>query len=138
MDYLLSEEQQMMRDMVAKFAKEEIAPVSRENQEQGVYPQKIVKQAGELGLMGVAYPPEYGGAGMDFVHMNHKKLEGDQINTRSPAETNVYQAPPTSNFCGATTIKEKLPEENIRSRIDADILDAFNRNPYTQSLTSSA
>lgn len=78
------------------------------------------------------------GAGMDFVHMNHKKLEGDQINTRSPAETNVYQAPPTSNFCGATTIKEKLPEENIRSRIDADILDAFNRNPYTQSLTSSA
>ena len=67
MDYLLTEEQKMLREMVAKFAKEEIGPEARENQEKGIYPKDVIKKAGELGLMGVAYPPEYGGSGMDFV-----------------------------------------------------------------------
>jgi len=66
-DYLLSEEQKMMREMVHKFAKEEIAPHAREHQEKEQYPADIVKKCGELGLMGIAYPAEYGGAGMDFV-----------------------------------------------------------------------
>jgi len=57
----------MLRDMISKFAKEEIAPVARENQEKEIYPENIVKQLGELGVMGIAYPEEYGGAGMDFV-----------------------------------------------------------------------
>jgi butyryl-CoA dehydrogenase len=67
MDYLLTEEQQMLKEMVAKFSREEIGPVARENQEKGIFPAEIVKKAGELGLMGIAYPPEYEGAGMDFV-----------------------------------------------------------------------
>lgn len=67
MDYLLTEEQKMMKEMVSKFAKEEIAPFARENQEKGIFPEDIVKKIGELGLMGIAYPPEYGGSGMDFV-----------------------------------------------------------------------
>ncbi len=67
MDYLLTEEQTMLKDMVSKFAREEIGPVARENQEKGIFPADIVKKAGELGLMGIAYPPELGGAGMDFV-----------------------------------------------------------------------
>ncbi len=67
MDYLLTDEQKMIRDMVEKFSREEIGPQARENQEKGIFPEDIVKKAGELGLMGVAYPPEYGGAGMDFV-----------------------------------------------------------------------
>jgi len=67
MDFLLTEEQKMMREMVAKFAKEEIGPTASENQEKGIFPAEVVKKAGELGLMGIAYPVEYGGAGMDFV-----------------------------------------------------------------------
>jgi butyryl-CoA dehydrogenase len=67
MDYLLTEEQLMLKEMVAKFAKEEIGPVARELQEQGKFPEEIVKKLSELGLMGIAYPPEYEGAGMDFV-----------------------------------------------------------------------
>ncbi|MDQ1353474.1 MAG: butyryl-CoA dehydrogenase [Acidobacteriota bacterium] len=67
MDYLLTEEQKMLKEMVAKFAREEIGPVARENQEKGIFPAAIIKKAGELGLMGIAYPPEYGGAGMDYV-----------------------------------------------------------------------
>jgi len=67
MNYLLTEEQKMMRDMVSKFAKEHIAPVAKENQKEGKYPAESIRQAGELGLMGIAYPEEYGGAGMDFI-----------------------------------------------------------------------
>ncbi len=67
MDYLLTDEQKMLNEMVSKFAKEEIGPVARENQEKGVFPWEIIKKASELGLMGIAYPPEYGGAGMDYV-----------------------------------------------------------------------
>jgi len=67
MEYLLTEEQKMLREMVSKFAKEEIKPVARELQEKGEFPTDIVKKASELGLMGIAYPPEYGGAGMDYV-----------------------------------------------------------------------
>ncbi len=67
MDYLLTEEQIMIRDMVAKFAKEEIAPVASDNEKNGTFPSEIIKKAGELGLMGVGYPAEYGGAGMDYV-----------------------------------------------------------------------
>lgn len=67
MDYLLTEEQNMMRDMVSKFAREEIAPHASENEKTGTFPADIIKKAGELGLMGVGYPPEFGGAGMDFV-----------------------------------------------------------------------
>jgi len=67
MDYLLTEEQKMMKEMVAKFAKERIAPVASENERNHIFPADIIKEAGELGLMGVAYPIEYGGAGMDYV-----------------------------------------------------------------------
>ena len=67
MEYLLTEEQIMMRDMVSKFAKEEIAPVASENEKNSTFPAEIIKKAGELGLMGIGYPAEYGGAGMDFV-----------------------------------------------------------------------
>ncbi|MDQ1267109.1 MAG: butyryl-CoA dehydrogenase [Bacteroidota bacterium] len=67
MDFLLTEEQVMLKDMVAKFAQDKIAPVASDNEKNHRFPADIIKEAGELGLMGIAYPTEYGGAGMDFV-----------------------------------------------------------------------
>ncbi|MDW7679773.1 MAG: acyl-CoA dehydrogenase [bacterium] len=67
MDYLLTDEQKMLRDMVSKFAKEEIGPVATKMQAEETFPENIVNQLGELGVMGIAYPEEYSGAGMDFV-----------------------------------------------------------------------
>lgn len=67
MNYLLTEEQKMLRDMVSKFAREHIARAAKGNQKEGRFPADIIRQAAELGLMGIAYPEEYGGAGMDFV-----------------------------------------------------------------------
>jgi hypothetical protein len=76
-------------------------------------------------------------SGGDLLNIQHKKLETDRINIREPAETSVYQAPPQKNSCGMTTIKQKLPEDVQRSRIDPDLLNAHRENPYTQSLQSS-
>ena len=76
-------------------------------------------------------------SGMDMVNIEHRRIEGDQINIREPAETFIYNAPPQKNNCGLTRVKSKLPEDTNRSRINPDILDAFRNNPYTQSLSSS-
>ncbi|HRP01874.1 MAG TPA: acyl-CoA dehydrogenase [Candidatus Kapabacteria bacterium] len=67
MEFLLTEEQLMLKDMVSKFAKEKIAPVASDNERNHRFPADIIAEAGELGLMGIAYPTEYGGAGMDYV-----------------------------------------------------------------------
>lgn len=75
--------------------------------------------------------------GEDQFNIRHKKIESDMINIRDPSETRVYQAPPQSNICGLTNTKPKLPENVQRQRIDQDLLQAFNNNPYTQSLQSA-
>ena len=77
------------------------------------------------------------GAGSDLVNINHRRIEADQINIREPAETFIYNAPPQKNNCGLTRVKSKLPEDTNRARMNPEILNAFNENPYTQSLTSS-
>lgn len=66
MEQVWTEEQQMMRDMVRNFAREEIAPFV-EKMEEGEFPKEIVKKMGELGLMGITVPESLGGSGMDFT-----------------------------------------------------------------------
>ncbi|HBO69291.1 MAG TPA: acyl-CoA dehydrogenase, partial [Deltaproteobacteria bacterium] len=60
----LTEEQQMIQDMARTFAQKEVLPKAAELDETGRYPEELVRQMAELGLMGVAVPEEYGGAGM--------------------------------------------------------------------------
>ncbi len=67
MNFELSEEQKMIQEMARKFAMREIKPVAAELDRTHAHPAEICAQMGELGLMGVAIPEEYGGAGMDYV-----------------------------------------------------------------------
>ena len=76
-------------------------------------------------------------AGEDFIRIKHRKLESDMINIREPAETAVYSTPPQKNSCGMTMIKNRVPDDAIRARINPDILNAYRANPYTQSLSSA-
>lgn len=62
-----SEEQQMVRDMARDFAKNELAPHSERWDEQGWIDDDVVSQMGELGLLGMVVPEEWGGANTDFV-----------------------------------------------------------------------
>jgi len=63
----LSDEQLLLRDTVRRFAAEVVAPKAKEIDASGEFPLSTFRQAGELGLAGVAVPEEYGGAGMDLV-----------------------------------------------------------------------
>ncbi|HEY6867278.1 MAG TPA: acyl-CoA dehydrogenase [Candidatus Eisenbacteria bacterium] len=67
MDILLKEEHHQVRETARKFADEVVAPRARELDEREEFPADIVKQMGELGFMGLPYPEEYGGAGLDML-----------------------------------------------------------------------
>jgi alkylation response protein AidB-like acyl-CoA dehydrogenase len=67
MDFRLTDEQKALRDMVRDFAAKEIAPYAQAFDEQGAIPQDLLDKMAGLGLMGVCAPPEYGGAGMDYL-----------------------------------------------------------------------
>jgi butyryl-CoA dehydrogenase len=67
MDFCLTEEQKMIRDMCRDFAEKEIMPVAAEIDSTERFPKEIVKRAAELGLMGITIPEKYGGAGMDTI-----------------------------------------------------------------------
>ncbi len=67
MNLTLTEEQQMIQKMARDFAQSEVAPLAKELDKTGRWPTELVKRLGELGLMGVAVPDEYGGAGADYV-----------------------------------------------------------------------
>jgi butyryl-CoA dehydrogenase/short/branched chain acyl-CoA dehydrogenase len=62
----LSEEEQMFRDTVRRFAREQIAPYVREMDASAVFRKEILRQFFELGLMGIEIPEEYGGQGGTF------------------------------------------------------------------------
>lgn len=69
MDFALSEEQVMIRDMCREFTREVIAPRAEELEKTGDYPYDIVDRMGELGMMGIPFPEEHGGGGGDWVSM---------------------------------------------------------------------
>jgi alkylation response protein AidB-like acyl-CoA dehydrogenase len=70
MDFRLSEEQQMIRDVARKFADEVIAPRAEEMEATGEYPYDIMDRMAGLGMMGIPFPPQYGGSGGDWVGMH--------------------------------------------------------------------
>ena len=66
MDFSLSPEQEQIRDMVATFVDEEIVPIASEIDHGDEFPQDLVDQMADLGLLGMPIPEEYGGAGLDY------------------------------------------------------------------------
>lgn len=67
MNFDLSDDQELLRKTVRDFAERELAPHSRKWDEQQEFPRSIFEKLGELGLMGVVWPTEYGGAGLSTL-----------------------------------------------------------------------
>lgn len=67
MQFKLSEEHEMLKKMVRDFAEEVIAPSAAERDEEARFDRMHFEQMAELGLTGVPWPEEYGGAGMDYL-----------------------------------------------------------------------
>lgn len=64
---VMTEEHEQLLKMVRDFAQKEIAPIAAEFDESGEFPMATIKKMGELGLMGIEVPEEYGGAAMDTL-----------------------------------------------------------------------
>lgn len=61
MNFSLTEEQIMLRNMTRKFLEKEFLPVIKEKDRQNAFPFEIIKKMGALGLVGGVVPPKYGG-----------------------------------------------------------------------------
>ncbi|EKN69044.1 acyl-CoA dehydrogenase [Schinkia azotoformans] len=67
MNFELSKEQEMIRDMVRAFAEKEVAPKAEEVDRTGEFPLDTFRKMGELGLLGIPFPEKYGGSGGDTI-----------------------------------------------------------------------
>jgi alkylation response protein AidB-like acyl-CoA dehydrogenase len=67
MDFEFTEEQKQIRDLAREFAQKEIAPIAQTFDTSGEFPRETIQKMGELGLMGIEIPVEYGGAGLDTM-----------------------------------------------------------------------
>lgn len=67
MDFNLTREQQMIKKMIREFAEAEIAPIAEFLDAEAEYPKETIAKLGELGVMGMPFPQEYGGAGADYI-----------------------------------------------------------------------
>lgn len=68
MNFELTEEQRLIRDMVRSFAEKEVAPSARERDEHERFDRDLMfGSLAELGLTGIVFPEEYGGAGADYI-----------------------------------------------------------------------
>jgi alkylation response protein AidB-like acyl-CoA dehydrogenase len=66
-DFALTQEHRLIRDMAREFAQKEIAPIAAEIDAEGRFPADTVRKMGALGFMGIEIPEEYGGTGMDTL-----------------------------------------------------------------------
>ncbi len=66
-EFGFTEEQQMLREMVRDFTNNEIKPIASKIDEESKIPDSLIKQLGELGILGISFPEEYGGGGFGEV-----------------------------------------------------------------------
>src|SRR5579872_7131839 len=95
MDLSLSPEQKLIRDTARTFATQEVLPAAAAIDREHRFPKDLVKKMGELGLMGVAVPDAWGGAGMDTVSY---ALALEEI-SRACASTGVIMSVLNSLVC---------------------------------------
>lgn len=86
-DELLTEEQRLIRESVRNYVKKEISPIIEDYAQRAEFPQKIVKQLGDLGCFGPTIPIEYGGGGLDYISygLMMQELERGDSGVRSTA-----------------------------------------------------
>ncbi len=69
MNFELTEEQVQVRDMVREFASREVAPYIQEWDAKGEFHREVLTKMGELGILGLPIPEQYGGSGFDYVSL---------------------------------------------------------------------
>lgn len=119
LSYAFTEEQEEIRAMVREFAQGEIAPLVEEAERNEKFPVEIMPKLGELGLLGIVFPEEYGGIGADkiteciFVEEMAKVSAGITASVNAHADLSAF---PIYKF-GTDQQKEKYLPRSIAGEI---------------------
>jgi len=123
MSFDLSEQQVMVQQMAKEFAEKELAPGAEERDDKEQFPSEQVKMMGELGLLGMMVPEEWGGAGLDTVSYVLAMIEISKVD----ASAGVIMSVNNSLVCwgldhfGTQQQKEKY----LRDLASGKIIGAF-------------
>src|SRR5688572_32005133 len=111
MDFRLTDEQLQIQQMVRDFAESEIKPHLAEWDEAQHFPVPTFKRAGELGMLGVTIPEQYGGAGLSYV--DYVNVIEDRKSTRlNSSHSQISYAV----FC-LKKKKKKIKKDNTKKKI---------------------
>ncbi|PSL45828.1 hypothetical protein B0H94_10683 [Salsuginibacillus halophilus] len=105
----LTEEQQMMKKMVQDFAADRVAAATPHMEATDEFPHELIRSMGELGLMGIPIPENYGGSGMDFTSYITAIHEISKVNPAVGVILSVHTSVGTNPilYFGSEAQKEK-------------------------------
>jgi len=123
MNFELTEEQSLLKEMVRDFAQKEIAPIAKSMEESKKFPRELFKKLGELGILGTTVPSEYGGTKIDTLSF---MLALEEISSISPALA-VIVSVHCALFCYAILKfgNDKQKEKYLPKATKGEILGAF-------------
>ncbi|WP_417565466.1 cyclohexanecarboxyl-CoA dehydrogenase [Marinobacter sp.] len=104
MNFAFSEEQNAIREVVARFSAEVLAPGYRKRDQEGVIEKDVIRQLGEMGLLGGELPEEFGGSGMDCI------TSGLIIEEISKGDFNVGYIPLLTSLNGQIIASHAAPD----------------------------
>jgi glutaryl-CoA dehydrogenase (non-decarboxylating) len=124
MDFTLSEEMQMLRDMARDFAKEKIAPFADEWDENHYFPyEEAIKPMAELGFFGTVIPDEYGGNNMGWLAAMILTEEIARASSSLRVQINMLTLGCAFTIC--TYGSEELKEKYVPRLVNAEHLGGF-------------
>ena len=109
MDFTLSKEQALVQKMYQQFAQNEVKPLAQEVDEQERFPEETVKKMAKLGMMGIYFPKECGGAGADVLSYVMAVEEMSKV----CGTTGVIISAHTS-LCAAPIFENGTPEQKAK------------------------
>jgi len=124
MDFELTEDQKLLREMVRDFAKKEMAPHVKTLEDKKEFPKEIIMKLGELGILGMTVSSEYGGSQTDYLSF---VLVLEEISKVSPS-VSVIVSVHCALFCYAILEfgSEALKRKYLPRAVKGEIIGAFS------------
>jgi butyryl-CoA dehydrogenase len=140
MDYFLTEEQQMIRDLAMQIAEEKIIPVRAELDETGEFPWEVIKALAQSDMFGLFVPEEYGGLGKGCLELCIcvEELSRACVGVATSFAANALGSFPLLLFGSEEQKKKYLPEVAAGKRLCAFGLTEANAGSDAGSIQTSA
>lgn len=124
MDFELTKEQEMIKNSVREFAEKELEPIAIENDENREFPIEAYKKLGEMGIIGLPYPEEYGGTNGGYLPYVLAVEEISKIH----ASLGIGYSVNTSLCAGAiyNNASEELKKKYLPDLLSGKKIGAFN------------